>query len=200
MTILGLIISVVFYEIDMVNYGQWILGETEEERLEELDKPYYESYRWDHESQLSRIVVLAISVASVVCYGFRQYYKNKWFVLFTQSKKQKSGIMYNYYGEKVTKCQHDHSRFDVRKNHCSRFFLLEVLILLLCPIPYWDFYVSIDYYRGKTLGTDIDQGITINQLFSDYILCFMFLRLFFLFRAMFNYSIYSDAYSRKVCK
>lgn len=31
-------------------------------------------------------------------------------------------------------------------------------------------------------------------------MCIMFLRLYFVARAAFNYSIYSDAYSRNICK
>ena len=35
---------------------------------------------------------------------------------------------------------------------------------------------------------------------SDFILAFMFLRIFFLLRSVFNYSIYTDAFSKKLCK
>lgn len=35
---------------------------------------------------------------------------------------------------------------------------------------------------------------------SDFMLAFMFLRLFFLIRTSFNYSIYTDALSKKICK
>ena len=35
---------------------------------------------------------------------------------------------------------------------------------------------------------------------SDFILAFMFLRIFFVLRSVFNYSIYTDAFSKKLCK
>lgn len=34
----------------------------------------------------------------------------------------------------------------------------------------------------------------------DFILVFMFLRLMFLARSIMNYSIYTDAYSKKLCR
>lgn len=40
----------------------------------------------------------------------------------------------------------------------------------------------------------------MNQFLSDYLIVFMFLRLFFLFRCLFNYSLYNDAYSKKICR
>ena len=43
-------------------------------------------------------------------------------------------------------------------------------------------------------------GVHLTFLLSDFLLAFMFLRLFFLIRTCFNYSIYTDALSKKVCK
>ena len=37
-------------------------------------------------------------------------------------------------------------------------------------------------------------------LLSEFLLAFMWLRIFFLIRSVFNYSIYTDPYSRKLCK
>ena len=37
-------------------------------------------------------------------------------------------------------------------------------------------------------------------LISDFILIFMFLRLFFVVRAIFNYNIFTDVYAKKLCK
>jgi hypothetical protein len=35
---------------------------------------------------------------------------------------------------------------------------------------------------------------------SDFILAFMWLRVFFLIRSVFNYSVFTDAYSKKLCR
>ena len=37
-------------------------------------------------------------------------------------------------------------------------------------------------------------------LISDFILIFMFLRLFFVIRAIFNYNIFTDVYAKKLCR
>ena len=72
---------------------------------------------------------------------------------------------------------------------------MEIIILMICPLPFFDTVVKFDYFI-------FDKNIhTIEaQLLSDYVLAFMFLRLYFLFRSYFNYSIYTDAYSKRLCK
>lgn len=63
-------------------------------------------------------------------------------------------------------------------------------MLLTHPIPYYDKYVI--------LVCNGDQKVAF--LLSDFLFAFMFLRLFFLLRTSFNYSIYTDAVSRKICR
>ena len=46
----------------------------------------------------------------------------------------------------------------------------------------------------------MDRTIKVHEFFSDYILCLIFARLYFVVRAFFNYSVYSDAYSRNICR
>ena len=144
--------------------------------------------------------MLVLSLASVFCYFMRQRYKDKWFRIFTENKRGTSGTAYNYYGERVTKDEAQ-GRFDVRKNHISRYFVVEVMLLLMCPLPWFEYYVEFPYVlSAKNNRTGVLENIVIKQFLSDFIMCFMFFRIFFGFRAIFNYSIYSDAYSRKVCK
>ena len=40
----------------------------------------------------------------------------------------------------------------------------------------------------------------IAYLLSDFILVFMFLRLIFVVRAVFNYNMYTDVYAKKLCR
>ena len=40
----------------------------------------------------------------------------------------------------------------------------------------------------------------VRYLLGDFILVFMFLRVFFIVRALFNYNIYQDMYSTKLCR
>jgi hypothetical protein len=72
----------------------------------------------------------------------------------------------------------------------NRNLYFEILILAVCPIPYFDWYISIIAKKG----------FVINYLASDFIVAFMWLRFYFVVRTFFNYSIYTDAYSKKLCQ
>jgi len=67
--------------------------------------------------------------------------------------------------------------------------------LIICPIPYYDFIIMINAPSLDRMST-----IKIYYLLSDFILAFMFARVFFLMRAGFNYSMFMDVYSKKLCK
>jgi len=45
-----------------------------------------------------------------------------------------------------------------------------------------------------------EDDILVRVMLSDYLLSFMFLRFIFLFRTIFNNSIYRNQYSKRVCK
>lgn len=76
---------------------------------------------------------------------------------------------------------------------------IEIIILLLCPIPGWEYKVQYTYNIDNP---NDPKGMTIQvyQWISDYIMLFMLLRLFFVIRAFFNYNLMSDAYSKRLCK
>ena len=42
--------------------------------------------------------------------------------------------------------------------------------------------------------------VKVYYLSSDFILVFMFFRLFFVMRAVFNYSMYTDVFAKKLCR
>jgi len=71
----------------------------------------------------------------------------------------------------------------------TKHLILEILILIISPIPFVEFYVTIEAKEGP-----------ITYFFSDFLLALMFFRVFFVVRSIFNYSIYTDAYSKKLCK
>jgi len=74
-------------------------------------------------------------------------------------------------------------------------FWIEVLVILLCPIPYYDKIITIHSMNPNKNGT-----VKVYYLLSDFILIFMFLRIIFLLRSVINYSIFMDIYSKKLCK
>jgi hypothetical protein len=74
-------------------------------------------------------------------------------------------------------------------------FLLETMIFLVFPIPYYDFIITIPVQSLNQQGK-----IAVYYLFSDFILVFMWIRCVFILRALFNYTIFMDIYSKKLCK
>ena len=78
----------------------------------------------------------------------------------------------------------------------NRYFFLELIVLLICPLPFWEHYVVVYY---EIPGNNGIFQLRCNYFVSDFILVFMFFRFFFLVRSVINYSIYTDAYSKKIC-
>jgi hypothetical protein len=77
-----------------------------------------------------------------------------------------------------------------RKRLWNRGFITEIVILMISPIPYIDTYVTI---IGKG-------NYEVVYLMSEFLIALMWFRIYFLIRSIFNYSIYTDAYSKKLCK
>ena len=74
-------------------------------------------------------------------------------------------------------------------------FWWEAFIFLICPIPFNDWIISFNFI-GETKKADV----TVYYLVSDFILVCMFLRFFFVVRAVFNYNMYQDVYAKKLCR
>ena len=61
-------------------------------------------------------------------------------------------------------------------------------------------YCPLHYYSLQDLKTpDATGGHTIYYFLSDFFIAIMFFRLFFVIRMLFSYSMYTDAYSKKLC-
>lgn len=74
-------------------------------------------------------------------------------------------------------------------------FWSEAFIILLCPVPYWDCIITL-----PAMNQDQTYTVYSYYLLSDFILAFMFVRVIFMSRAIINYSIFMDIYSKKLCK
>lgn len=67
---------------------------------------------------------------------------------------------------------------------------------MISPMPFWEHYVTVYYQIPEDNGI---YQLRCNYFVSDFILAIMFFRFFFLVRSIINYSIYTDAYSKKIC-
>ena len=79
-----------------------------------------------------------------------------------------------------------------RKSYFSFNLLFDLVILTVQPIPFVDWGITIEVYStsdGKTL-------LYPTYLISDFLLLFMFLRIYIVIRNVFNHSLYSDPYAK----
>ena len=74
-------------------------------------------------------------------------------------------------------------------------FWYEAFIFIIFPIPFTDWL-----YYIKAMKMDKSETVDVYYLSSDFVLVFMFLRLFFVMRAVFNYSMYTDVFAKKLCR
>jgi hypothetical protein len=68
--------------------------------------------------------------------------------------------------------------------------LFEILILLINPIPFYERYVTITAKKN----------IQVVYFLSEFLISFMVLRFYFILRSIFNFSIYSDSFSKQLCR
>ena len=64
------------------------------------------------------------------------------------------------------------------------------------PYPFYERYVHREFFDLRIF----DKTIIINYFISDYLMIFMYLRIFLCLRTIFNFSVYSDAYTKKLCR
>lgn len=83
----------------------------------------------------------------------------------------------------------DEDEFQQTYNLITKEFIIEICMLLIFPIPYYDLYIKYE------IGKD-----TIVYLLSEFLLAFMFVRVYFLVRSFMNYSQYMDSYAKELCK
>lgn len=129
------------------------------------------------------------SILSLVCLYKRHLYQIEWTNSFLSGEDNEDPNDIKFmYDEIINSATYD--EFGHQKHLITRYFILEVIVLSTCPIPYYDKYIHLICNGGEK----------VTFLLSDFLLAFMFLRLYFLIRASFNFSIYTDALSKKVCK
>jgi len=89
-----------------------------------------------------RLLIFITSLLGVACLFIRQHYKNEWFRL---SKNQgiDSQNIFSFYS---IQDQMTGNMKDYNNRRCSKFFIFELLILLICPIPFYETYIKINYF------------------------------------------------------
>lgn len=85
------------------------------------------------------------------------------------------------------------------KPYCSYNLIMDLIILLVQPIPYVDFKITFYEYLYME-NNHFHHKIPGDYLLSDFILLFMFLRVYLVVRNIFNHSQFSDPYAKLHCE
>lgn len=73
---------------------------------------------------------------------------------------------------------------------------MEVLLIALHPIPFFD----IEFWIKTINVVNKSQYVLVRYNLSDFLLAFMFLRIGLLVRSIFNYTMFTDLYAKKLCE
>ena len=76
-------------------------------------------------------------------------------------------------------------------------FIFEFIILMFCPLPFYEKWVTQSFLTNEEQG---GTSRTLSRFMSDYFFLAMFFRFIFFLRTAFDYSIYNDEYSKKICR
>jgi hypothetical protein len=96
-----------------------------------------DDYRLDKRStNIVRWIILATTILSEICLCMRHFYKVKW--LNNYFLQDNNNSIYFHYNQSIA----GDNIFE-HKRVISRGFFFEFLILLICPIPHFDFYVEM---------------------------------------------------------
>jgi hypothetical protein len=81
-----------------------------------------------------------------------------------------------------------------RFSQFSFFLCFEIMLMCVFPWPFFDTYI-LSVYDDEQYGTNI----VVEYLLSNIFLAVMFFRVIFLYRSILNYSLYTDAFTKKLC-
>ena len=81
-----------------------------------------------------------------------------------------------------------------KRNFISKSYIFEIVVISIHPLPYWD--PTFTVYSINL--TDRTKFVPTVYRMSHVLLAFMFIRTLFLLRTVFNYSMFTDMYAKKL--
>jgi hypothetical protein len=83
-----------------------------------------------------------------------------------------------------------------KRSFITPYFILEVLLIAIHPLPFLDITFSV-----KSINLNNKQEyVDVQYRLSDFLLTFMFLRIALLIRTIFNYTMFTDLYAKRLCE
>mmetsp|Transcript_17377 Transcript_17377/g.12417 ORF Transcript_17377/g.12417 Transcript_17377/m.12417 type:complete len:197 (+) Transcript_17377:245-835(+) len=135
------------------------------------------------------VIISGTTIFAMVTLTLRHWTKTAWHNYALPDNLQQQVYKYKVFDAVQ---QRDDKRFFI-----SFKYLLEMLILCLHPIPYLDFVFSI---RCVDITSANSTYIHVPYTLGQILLACMFARLYFCFRAIFNYSMFTDLYAKRLCE
>lgn len=101
----------------------------------------------------------------------------------------------NYYLQIITGSNSNENLTDMlqQRKAFGTQLALEIIALCIFPYPFYDKFVKLSV--DSTSGNFI-----VIYYLGDFFFAVMFVRVFFLVRTLDNYSLYTDAFSKQICK
>lgn len=141
-----------------------------------------------------RIVVLVLTLLAISSILLRHGLKTRWLNQAIARKNKANQQRMRRGSNNVYIVNYDSFHRRRRKRNIFSWTLLfELIIIVIQPIPYYDVEITHNY-----LHTDKQHLQTSVFLLGEFLYALMFFRLFFVVRTIFNYSMYTDAYAKKV--
>ncbi|TNV85336.1 hypothetical protein FGO68_gene14847 [Halteria grandinella] len=167
-------------------YGQRYQQNT---TAEEKSIDYEEYSALNAEINIIRWIMLGLTAMCFVIISFRHFFVTKWRLqLYKMTLVECFMRVPDDNRQKALKKLANSSMFR------SKQYYLDLLILVFQPLPHFDPTFTMDV----TDITNHSQIITVEYSYSLILLSMMFLRLIFLIRACFNYSIFTDLNAKKL--
>lgn len=134
------------------------------------------------EREAIRLLVFILSISSLITIIIRYYFKRKW-----QNLPVPKEVRNQVYNNDYTNLM----RQNRRKRFISIKLILDSVICIICPIPFYETDINISQYVH-----DEREPVSANYLLSDLILIFMFTRIYLVLRNAFNHTEFSDPYAK----
>mmetsp|Transcript_29279 Transcript_29279/g.52401 ORF Transcript_29279/g.52401 Transcript_29279/m.52401 type:complete len:424 (+) Transcript_29279:5701-6972(+) len=140
-----------------------------------------------HNEQTYRILIVCITLVAIVSLVFRYYAKKKWELSFLNS---------------ISSLPVNLSLYDILQPYKqSKFWtgerIFDILILLSTPFPYFEFDVFIPQRVPVGIGYETK---FVCYSTSELLYCLMFLRIWILVKACFNYAVFQNDISKLYCR
>ena len=133
MALIGLVLAVVDYEIRAdLDYIK--------PNPTEYPDPMMDYRNARSSTNIVRLIIMITTVLAIGCLCIRQYFKVKWVNLYFKTDND-THIYYQY--NEVMVGKDDCDSIDEKNHVFDTQFILEILFLLICPIPYYDMYIPM---------------------------------------------------------